>query len=142
MKTVARTDTHTRLQDEFRGFCTVAEAADMLGVSASTIWRWIDADRLPAFRLGPKAIRIRRSDVEAAVHPVARRVEETTGPTGSIRSAAAPRRLTKRQADRGLAALAAAGDLRRSIRRRRKGRPLPDSAALIRAARDARPRGA
>lgn len=81
------------------------------------------------------------SDVERAVHPVARRVEDTLKPAAAARRESAPRRLTKLQADRGLDALAAAGDLRRSIRRRRKGRPLPDSAALIRAARDARPRG-
>lgn len=50
-------------------FCTVAEAARLLEVSPSTIWRWIDAQRLPAYRLGPRSIRIRRQDLEAAIRP-------------------------------------------------------------------------
>ena len=58
-------------------FCTVAEAARLLEVSPSTIWRWIDAQRLPAYRLGPRSIRIKRRDLEAAIRP-ARGTEEGT----------------------------------------------------------------
>ena len=44
-------------------FLTVREAADLLRVSRPTIWRWIDAGRLPAVRLGPRSIRVRRADL-------------------------------------------------------------------------------
>lgn len=50
-------------------FCTVAEAARFLEMSPSTIWRWIEAERLPAYRLGPRSIRIRKQDLEAAIRP-------------------------------------------------------------------------
>jgi excisionase family DNA binding protein len=52
-----------------REYCTVAEAALILHVSSSTVWRWIDSGILPAFRLGPKNIRIRKADLEAVVKP-------------------------------------------------------------------------
>ncbi len=46
-----------------RDFYSVAQAARLLGVSPSTIWRWIDAARLPAYRVGPKNIRIKKEDL-------------------------------------------------------------------------------
>lgn len=61
-----------------RPFCTVAEAARMLGVSPATVWRWIVAQRLPAYRVGPRGIRIRKEDVEK---------NDSTGATSSDRTA-------------------------------------------------------
>ena len=58
-------------------FYTVAEAARVLEVSPSTIWRWIEAKKLPAYRLGPRSIRIKKQDVVAALRP-ARGEEEVT----------------------------------------------------------------
>ena len=51
-------------------YYTVPEAARRLKVSPSTIWRWIDAEKLPAYRIGPRAIRIKREDLDAAIRPV------------------------------------------------------------------------
>ncbi|MGH2533720.1 MAG: helix-turn-helix domain-containing protein [Thermomicrobiales bacterium] len=48
---------------------SVSEAARALGVSPSTVWRWINAKRLPAFRVGTRKIRIRRDDLAAMVAP-------------------------------------------------------------------------
>jgi excisionase family DNA binding protein len=48
---------------------TVAEAARELGVSPSTVWRWIDARRLPAERIGVRRIRIRAEDLPLMVTP-------------------------------------------------------------------------
>jgi excisionase family DNA binding protein len=50
-------------------YFNVAEAARYLGVSPSTIWRWIDAGKLAAYRIGPRGIRIRDEDVQAAIQP-------------------------------------------------------------------------
>ncbi|MCC7352109.1 MAG: helix-turn-helix domain-containing protein [Anaerolineae bacterium] len=50
-------------------YYTVPEAAEMLEVSPSTVWRWIEAGRLPAQRVGPKNIRIRKEDLAAVITP-------------------------------------------------------------------------
>jgi len=64
-----------------KDYYTVAEAAEALGVSPSTIWRWIKSRRLPAYRVGPKNIRIEKADLEAAVRPAREEnsVENRTG---------------------------------------------------------------
>ena len=55
-----------------RSYYTVSEAAQLLEVSPSTVWRWIDAERLPAYRVGPKTIRIKKEDLSALVNPLRR----------------------------------------------------------------------
>lgn len=49
---------------------TIGQAAEILGCHPQTIRRAIAAGSLPAYRFGPRAIRLRRSDVEAALRPV------------------------------------------------------------------------
>ena len=53
-----------------RQYYTVPEAARFLDVSPSTVWRWIQAQKLPAYRVGPKNIRIRKGDLETLIRPV------------------------------------------------------------------------
>lgn len=45
----------------------VADAAEYVGVTTKTIRRWISSGHLPASRLGPKLIRIRRADLDACL---------------------------------------------------------------------------
>lgn len=45
-------------------------AADFAGVSVKTIRRFIADGRIPAYRLGKRVIRIRRSDLEALFVPI------------------------------------------------------------------------
>src|SRR5206468_3120916 len=44
--------------------CTIAQAAELLGVSRTTIRRWIAAGKLPASKAGRRTTRIRRQDLE------------------------------------------------------------------------------
>jgi excisionase family DNA binding protein len=44
---------------------TVAEAADLLGVSPNTVYRWIASGAIPAWRVGPRFVRIPRKWIDA-----------------------------------------------------------------------------
>ena len=45
-------------------------AAEYLGVSVITLRRRIAEGRLPAYRLGPRAIRVRIADLDALMQPI------------------------------------------------------------------------
>ncbi len=45
-------------------YCSVPQAAALLGVSRVSVWRWIRDGHLPATRLGPRITRINRLDLE------------------------------------------------------------------------------
>lgn len=121
-------------------FCTVTEAAGLLDVSVSTVWRWVDSGKLPAFRVGPKAIRIRRQDAAAAVQPIAHRERAPGMNSAFVHVDAAASPLTRQERLDGLSALDAADRLSGQILKRRRGKPLTDSAMIIREARDERSR--
>lgn len=59
----------TMIEENDRRFYTVPEAARLLEVSPVTLWRWIAMHRLPAYRVGPRRIRIKREDLEALIQP-------------------------------------------------------------------------
>jgi excisionase family DNA binding protein len=50
-------------------YVTVPEAARQLRVAESTVWRWVASETLPAYRLGPKRVLIRRDDLAAVIAP-------------------------------------------------------------------------
>ena len=49
---------------------SIRAAADAYGVSEKTIRRRIASGDLPAFRFGPRSIRLRPEDVEALARPI------------------------------------------------------------------------
>jgi excisionase family DNA binding protein len=61
-------------------YLTVSEAARLLGVSRTTIWRWIDKGRLRAYRVGQRTIRIRDEDLEAQLTPIQQPGSESPKP--------------------------------------------------------------
>lgn len=42
---------------------TLGEAADILGINASTLWRWRRAGRLRVIKLSDKVVRVERAEV-------------------------------------------------------------------------------
>src|SRR6266487_2928654 len=124
----------TRLQDvpmtqaAETDFYSIARAAKLLGVSPSTVWRWIEADRLPAYRVGPKNIRIKKADLEKVVQPTrSAGKEEPMKEVVPVRSTLTVRPLTEAERQRGLQALGEAKQLRARILARRGGKPLSSS---------------
>src|SRR5438270_12554615 len=47
-----------------RSYLSISQAAELLGVSRVSIWRWIRAGHLPVVRLGHRTVRIKREDLE------------------------------------------------------------------------------
>jgi excisionase family DNA binding protein len=123
-----------------RDFFTVAEAAKLLEVSTATVWRWINAGRLSSYRIGPKAVRIKRADLEEVIQPARARREgvSTMRDTTSIQTELVVEPLTDEEIQRGLQAMREARRLRERMRRERGGQSLPSSVELIREMREER----
>jgi excisionase family DNA binding protein len=49
---------------------TINQAADDVQVTIRTIYRWIADGRLRAYRIGPRVVRIKASDLARAAKPV------------------------------------------------------------------------
>ena len=60
------TDAHGEASSPDDEWLSTAEAADLLGVVPRTLYRMIDTDGLPAYRIG-RPIRLRRGDVLAYI---------------------------------------------------------------------------
>ncbi|MGI9148564.1 MAG: ATP-binding protein [Chloroflexota bacterium] len=58
-----------------RSYFSISQAAELLGVSRVTVWRWVRAGHLPVVRLGHRTSRIKREDLE--------RLPIHIGPSGS-----------------------------------------------------------
>lgn len=56
--------------DESAEWMTQKDVARRCHVTVITVRAWITGGRLPAYRVGPKMIRIRRNDVDAMMSPV------------------------------------------------------------------------
>ena len=51
-------------------FYSIAESAEILGVTAKSIQRWIADGTLPASRIGSKVVRISEESLSAALRPI------------------------------------------------------------------------
>lgn len=116
---------------------TVAETAELLKVSIVTIHRWLKQGRLPAYKLGPRYVRIRRSDL-ARVLTLTLGEANKAGEETIANAGLTFRRLTKAEADRRLAAIEEARTLRERMVAERQGKPFAPSWPLIRKAREER----
>jgi excisionase family DNA binding protein len=64
------TDQHDLSTAEAGEYLGVKESAEYLGVNESTIRRWIKKGLLPAERVGPRLLRIKRADLDALKQPI------------------------------------------------------------------------
>src|SRR3954447_17061257 len=119
-------------------YLTVTEAANLVRVSPSTIRRWIREGSLPAYRLGPRRVGLRRNDLATLVTPINTEIE-----VGIERPDDAPipvPKLTPEQKRRALEAFERARELSDQILARRGGKPFPPSWIVINEQRDERTR--
>lgn len=117
---------------------TIDEAAKLLTVSAVTLQRWVKQGRLPAYHVGPKAVRIRRGDLHRAMTPVAGREQPSIAATHAHGLPATVTPMTEERRQRAFDALAASKEHLARMRERRGGRPFDESWPLIREAREER----
>lgn len=116
-------------------YISVARAAELLKISKSTLWRWINQAELPAYRFGHRRVLIKQTDLDKLFTPAR---GEVTTMKGTAPISIKP--LTDTEVRRGLAAMKQADALLEVIGSRTQGKPLTDSAALIRKAREERSR--
>jgi excisionase family DNA binding protein len=111
---------------------TLPEAAKLLKVSVVTLRRWIKQGRLPAYHVGPRKVRIKRSDLTKAFTPTYQEEVSAVPERMTIRP------LTDAQVREGLEALKESEALIERLRERRSGQPLAPSWPMIRQEREAR----
>lgn len=116
---------------------TVAEAAQILKVSIVTLHRWLKQGRLPACHVGPRAVRIRRGDLEQVMTPLPRPAAPAA-PTQLPGLVPAIRPLTEEERQRGLRMIEESRKLRARMRARNGGKPLAESWPMINEAREER----
>jgi excisionase family DNA binding protein len=128
------------LDAQQKRYVTVAEAAKRLHVSHPTVWRWIRAGKLAAYRVGPKTIRVDEAELATLVQPVGRPREEVNAVRGSLsmQTSIDTSPLTEDEQQRGLAALAELDALQERMLASRGGQPFPSSVDLIQQLRDER----
>lgn len=129
------------LDTQQQGYVTVAEAAKRLQVSHPTVWRWIRSGRLAAYRVGPKAIRVKEADLATLIRPVmGESREEVSTVTGitSMQTTIDTSPLTDEERQRGLDALAQLDAFQDRLLASRGGQPFPSSVDVIQQMREER----
>jgi excisionase family DNA binding protein len=111
---------------------TLTEAATLLKVSVVTLRRWIKQGRLPAYHVGPRKVRINRSDLSKTFTPTNQEEVSAMPERSTIRP------LTDAEVQAGLEALQESSAFIERLQERRKGQPLAPSWPLIRQEREAR----
>jgi excisionase family DNA binding protein len=111
---------------------TIAEAAKLLKVSTVTLHRWIKQGRLPAYHVGPRKVRIKRSDLSKLL------TLSTREEVSAVPERITVRPLTDAEVREGLEALQESEALIQRLRERRQGQPLAPSWPLIRKEREER----
>ena len=117
----------------FGDLVSVRDAAKLLRVSESTVWRWINQDVLPAYRVGYKRVWLRRSELELLVAPARTKGGQMAQSKRMQLFPMAPER--RRIGD----AIAKARALQAELLAKRGGKPFPESWQDINEARERRP---
>ena len=116
-------------------YVTVSQAAALLKVSTSTLWRWINRGDLPAHRFGHRRVMIKQNDLDRMISPA--RVEAPDDYWARERQRLS-RPLTDAERDKALAAFEAAQRQAKEWRERSGGQLFSDSVEIIHEMREER----
>jgi len=97
-------------------YVSVDQAAELLKVSKSTLWRWITQGDVPAYRFGRRRVLLKRKDLDRLIAPAHK---EKGGRTATEQDKLSP--LTEAEQKAGLAALEKLRALQEEMLRRRGG---------------------
>jgi excisionase family DNA binding protein len=111
---------------------TIAEAAAVVKVGRSTVHRWLRDGRLRAYRVGPRAVRIRRGDLIRIMTPMHHADDTRKGGEPHDSDLPTIRPLTDEQVTRQRRALKESAALLEQMRQRRGGMPYSESWPIIR----------
>lgn len=117
---------------------SVTEAARILRVSPSTIWRWIAHDTVPAYRVGPKRVWLKTRDLEPLMETAREPLRK--GGEHVEKDIVHERPLTAAERERGLAAIEEARQFQSTLLASRGGTPFESSWELLAESRDERSR--
>ena len=119
----------------FDDLVSVRDAARLLRVSESTVWRWINADAVPSYRVGRKRVYLKRSDLALLLRPARPKAGEMAEKERERLNLfpMAPRRP-------GVDPVAAAKALHAKFLAKRGREPIPEAWQDINEARDERTR--
>ena len=109
------------------------EAADYLRISESTVWRYVDQNIVPAYRVGKKRVWFKRSDLDALLKPLRGREGNVSKDSKDLNLGS-----METKARGGWAALDRINAVREGILARRGGEAFADAAEEINAARELR----
>lgn len=122
-------------------YLTVTETASLFKVSQSTIWRWLNQGTITAYRIGHRGIRLKRTELTRFITPARKEREKGGGMTDIEKERERlSRPLTKKEQQKGLAALEAAQELKDQMLKRHGGKLFSDSTEIIRKMREERTR--
>ena len=119
-------------------YLTVAEAAALMRVAPSTIRRWIREGDLPAYRLGPRRVGLRRDDLVSLITPAHKGMDRVSNMRGDEHPPI--RTLTPEERQRGLEVMAEIKKAREADLARRGGKLYPPSWEILAELRDERTR--
>ena len=119
-------------------YMTVAEAAALMLVAPSTIRRWIREGDLPAYRLGPRRVGLRRDDLASLITPACKGMDRVSNMRGDEHPPIG--KLTPEERRRGLEAMDRLEEMSKAIREERGGELFSPSWEILAELREERTR--